>query len=306
MSAKDIVDTVLRLLGILISWPVILLCVIIMVRREFPELVSNLAQRMTKAPGGFEFAALQQKVDSIATTVKQIEEQLQFRPSAALTPDLQKKMESAFSSFRGYLQQLGLTLGEGRIEVAIQPNYENAHYDGIQKLIVIGESLAGDTDVAFREYMHHALMSLAKETHDNWSRSYDEIESGLADYFPCSFNNDPLVGEIFARRKYGKAYIRNLNNRRKFTEASASQPFTGPQDIGEIWGGAFWDMRTQLGKSAADKLLFSTWGDLLPTDTRSDEPTRFVRKLVQHAQSSQGEPAAEQIRSIFKSRGLEI
>src|SRR5262245_11177405 len=140
MSAKDIVDTVLRLLGILISWPVILLFVIIMVRREFPTLVSNLAERMTKAPGGFEFAALERKVESIAATVKQIEEQLQFRPSAVLTPDLQKQLESAFASFRSYLQMLGLVLREGRIEVAIEPNYDNAHYDGRQKLIVVGES----------------------------------------------------------------------------------------------------------------------------------------------------------------------
>jgi hypothetical protein len=60
MSAKEIADSVLRFLEIVVSWPVIILIVILVVRRQLPSLVATvvpqLAQRITEAPG-LKFAA---------------------------------------------------------------------------------------------------------------------------------------------------------------------------------------------------------------------------------------------------------
>ncbi len=309
MSGKDIADTVLQLLAILISWPVIILVVILLLRRHLPDLMDILAKRVTKAPGGFEFMQeLRGEVKNIATKVERIEESISFLPSAALTPDLQEKLNSAFSSYSEYLQNLGFKFPEGKPHVLVDPKVkDNAFFDQSENLIVIGEPLASDKDVAFREYTHYVLGSLNTTTYNEWSEVYRAIESGLADYFPCSFNNNPLFSEIAAggalKKFVNKPYIRDLGNDRKFTEVS---PNASPQDVGEIWGGAFWEMRRLLGQATADKLLFSTWVALQPSDTRENEPVGFVRKLLDMVPSSTDRNHVRQIQAIFERRGLKF
>jgi hypothetical protein len=305
MSAKDGVDALLRLLQVLISWPVIFLCVVILVRRELPALIAKLAERITKAPGGFEFAVLQQKVDTLTAKVEQLE-RVTFEPSAALTPELQTQLQSSFDAFQAHLAKLGYQSQTGNVVVFVDPTLkDNVYYDG--QRIVLGEPLAKDTDAVFREYTHHALL-----TGVNWGDLTDEqqaVESGLADYFACSFNNDPRFGEqsIHLFRRYpgfeGKTAIRNLSNERTFDEIS-----TNPEshDVGEIWGGAFWELRERLGQAAADKLLFSTWVALRSSDTHGDFNAIFVKKLQETSQSPGGGGHGRDIRAIFKRRGLKL
>ena len=48
-----------------------------------------------------------------------------------------------------------------------------------------------------------------------------QIESGLADYFPCSFADRSHFGEIVAAvMNLGSLYTRNLNDPRKFDETA--------------------------------------------------------------------------------------
>lgn len=307
MSTKEVADALLQLLGILISWPVILLCVILLVRRELPAIISKLSERITKAPGGFEFAALQQKVETLSAKVEQLEK-VTFEPSAALTPELQIQLQSSFDSFQAYLAKLGYESKTGKVVVFVDPTLkDNVYYDGQRQRIVLGEPLAQDTDAVFREYTHHALLASV-----DWSTLTNEqqaVESGLADYFPCSFNNDPQFGEksFHLFQKYpgfeGKAAIRNLSNDRKFNEASANPEL---HHVGEIWGGAFWELRQQLGQSTADKLLFSTWAALRFSDTPGNFNVSFVKKLLETAQSLEGGEQGGDIRAIFKRRGLKL
>jgi hypothetical protein len=72
MSLKDVVDSVLELLRVLISWPVAVVVVFMTFRRELrralPELLSRLSQRVTKASIGgtsIEFAEAQALQDTI-------------------------------------------------------------------------------------------------------------------------------------------------------------------------------------------------------------------------------------------------
>jgi hypothetical protein len=257
-----------------------------------------------------EVGTLSQEVKTLATTVTKIAELVDFKPSAALTEDLRAKLNSSFASYQSYLQKLGYRSETGQVDVGvyIDPQLkDNAYYDGSRNLIVLGEPFADDTDVIFREYTHHALMSAVKDTRNN--PDWAAIESGLADYFPCSFSNDALFGEkstlVFQKlygKQFDKPYIRNLENSRKFSEMSQG---SFPQIVGEIWGGAFWEMRGLLGQDAADKLLFTAWVALRPSDTLNDPAASFVNKLLETAQSLPGggtQPG--QIRLVFERRGL--
>mgnify|MGYP001570568872 CR=1 FL=1 len=129
MTVKDSVDALLRLLEVLISWPVIFLCVAMLVRRELPALVSKLAERITKAPGGFEFAVLQQKVDSLGAKVEKLE-RVTFEPSVALTPELQTELQYSFDAFQAYLAKLGYQSQTGNVLVFVDPTLkDNVYYE---------------------------------------------------------------------------------------------------------------------------------------------------------------------------------
>lgn len=310
MSAKDGVDALLRFLEILISWPVIFLCVAMLVRRELPALISKLAERITKAPGGFEFAVLQQKVETLGAKVEKLE-RVTFEPSIALTPELQTELQSSFDSFQAYLAKVGYQSQTGHVLIFVDPTLkDNVYYDGKRNRIVLGEPLAKDTDAVFREYAHHALLARTG-LHGGGSMTNEQqaVESGLADYFACSFNNDPLFGErsIHLFRRYpgfeGKSAIRNLSNDRTFDEVAANPEI---HNVGEIWGGAFWELRERLGQTVADKLLFATWVALRSSDTHGGFGVAFVKMLLETAQSPDAGEHGRDIRAIFRRRGLNV
>lgn len=84
MSAKDVIDSAPRCLEALTAWPVILLVVILLLRREIRNLPPGLAQRLKKADivgTSFEFSdvavkALQDSIESGAEELKDNPDQL--------------------------------------------------------------------------------------------------------------------------------------------------------------------------------------------------------------------------------------
>lgn len=308
MTLKEGVDAFLRFLELLVSWPVILVVVIILVRKELPQLLTNLSQRITKGPFGLEFAQLQQQVSTLSAKVATLEK-VTFEPSAALTNQLQTQLQASLDSFGEYMTDLGYQSKTGKVAVFVDPDLKNnVYYDGERGRIVLGEPLAEDTDALFREYTHHVL--LATVDWNNVTGTWAAVESGLADYFACSFNNDPLFAEksvhLFrsAEDIAKKPALRDLENKLKFQKVAGSIPI--PQIEGESWGGAFWDLRKLLGRNAADKLLLATWLALRPSDAQGDFAVNFVTKVLATAESLGNASEVAGIKSIFKRRGLKL
>ncbi len=306
MSVREIVDAVFRLLEILISWPVILLVVILLVRNQLPEVMATLAQRITKGPFGTEFAQLREKVDTIATTMKQIEEKIKFEASTALTPNLEQELNAALSSFRAYMQELGFEPPEeDQVSVRIEskPEFSGSFYDPLSHRIVVSEDFASDKDFALREYTNHALLLLVKVDIAEWSTACQEFESGLAYYFPCSFKDNPLFAPFLAK-EFPEYYIWDLKNNQKFTMLRSSFRINGDLQ-GEVWGAAFWEMRELLGKVPADKLLFTTWSALQPSDVSNKKRIHFATRLLEYAADGSGNHVG-QIQAILEQRGLKF
>jgi hypothetical protein len=241
-------------------------------------------------------------------------ERINFQSSTALTPDLERSLQVSLNSFQEYFTKLGYKPTINKVNVFIDPStaISNVYYDSQRALIVVGQSFAKDIDVVLREFTHHALLDFLGK--DKWTSitdpSFRAIESGLADYFPCSFSNDPFFGEgsiSFLRKqmpneeRFKKPYIRNLDNKRNFNELSSN---TNPVDTGEIWGGAFWNIRQQLGQDLADKLFFSAWSSLTQTNIHGDFAINFVKRLMEIDQKLEGGKHVNEIKAIFEQRGL--
>ena len=65
--------------------------------------------------------------------------------------------------------------------------------------------------------------------------------------------------------------------------------------VGEIWSGAFWEIRQRLGKESADKLLVSTWMAMLPLKRRGNFNGDFIRRLVRAARSLEDGDRSDEI-----------
>jgi len=264
---------------------------------------------------------MKREVRRLGNRVERIEQKVVIESQEPLTEEEEKKLET-LAKFRNYLEKLGFQpkTPEIRVKVggsAVQGSV--AFYDQNINCMSVEREFIGDPDVISREYSHHALA----EQYEKLSDVYRCIESGLADYFACSFKDDPLFGgetarilwrarpQIFSGELARKVadplhpHLRNLANSRKFSERASS-----PQDEGEAWGGAFWELRGLFGTDSndpaiarADRLLYSAWSNLQLTDM-NDRGENFVRRLQALSSDTPQGAMALEIRKIFEQRGL--
>ena len=211
---------------------------------------------------------------------------IRFKPSLIVAPDVQKMLNSVLYEFRIYVHRLGYTPKRGWVEVEDLPDDAfNMHYDHSRNAIVVGKELADEYDGIMRKFMHHVLFETAEEI-----AQHAGLESGLADYFPCSFKGDPKFGaravEIFNKKypgMFSRPYLRELDIPRRFDTLEDSPE---SHDEGEVWGGAFWDIRHALGKDAqgnnlADVLLLRTVINMRPLGDGKEAWAEFLRQILE-------------------------
>ena len=136
----------------------------------------------------------------------------------------------------------------------------------------------------------------------------NDIESGLADYFPRSFTNDPLIAERSTPTVWGRSYLRNLENALTFTsfKSRSKDRRASLNAVGEVWGGAFRELRTLLGQERTDRVLLAAWSAAEEPELRQIEPADFVQRILR-ALAADGEPdLTAQVREIFVRRGVAL
>jgi hypothetical protein len=234
-------------------------------------------------------------------------QQVAFDPSPALTPEVQANIQATVTSFLQYLGSLGYQQRGEKFRVYVDPNLkDNVYYSIESERVHVPPELAVDPDAVLQQLTAAILV----EVTGAWVVRGDDpklypLVMGLSDYFTCSHQDDPTLGEIFVAVVYkgqsDKPYLRKLENDRRFTEAVRE-----PNSRGEIWGGAFWELRTRLGKQAADKIIFSAWTLVREDDVRNDHERFFLSKLIEADQRLNGGKNAARIRSVFYSRGFPV
>jgi hypothetical protein len=180
----------------------------------------------------------------------------------------------------------------------------NAWYDG--KDIFINPQFSGDVDVPRREYTQHVLSQNTLTNAGSQNQLRQHIESALADYFPCSFADRPIFGEIVAAVfNLPKPYVRNLNNSRRFDEEPDSRGSV-TLDRGEVWGGAFWEIRSVLGRDVADRLLARAWQSMAWPIAEQGTAGKFIDALLVNAGEFASDRQVAEVRKIFRQRRFPI
>jgi hypothetical protein len=230
-------------------------------------------------------------------------------PSTALTPELNAGYVTLLRSFQNYLRRSGFPIKEGgEIKFHVVPGdlvsigdlSFYSVYDPDAKTMHVASKYADDTDLILHEYMRHVLSPAADHAPNTVENTkwwaYYAIQSGLAVYYPCSFNERSVFGIT-------KEISISLDDRSKFDDPPLDQ-YSANTEGNTTWGGAFWELRGLLGHAKADKLLSSAWISWRPSDPHNLR-ANFVKQIMEVHKSEEGRHSDE-IREIFERRALKL
>jgi tetrahydromethanopterin S-methyltransferase subunit G len=246
---------------------------------------------------------------NLTKRVQGIEEKVEFK--SKVSPDLQEKLQRALTAYQRYFKKLGYRPTTDHVTVDVSKDAipgAISYYVPETNTLVIAEAYGNDPDIMLREYSHHVLYSKPTiEAVSNPERTwaYMAIESGLANYFVCSSKDNPAFGETTSQRLQLPGKNWSLQNNRRFAELKPGWRYV-MSDGAQIWGGAFWDLRQKLGQDVADRLLYRTWFALEATDVGSNDPKRFLNVLLKTDSLDAGTNHSNEIKAVFKERGLEL
>jgi hypothetical protein len=251
--------------------------------------------------------------------LEEIPQSFNFVASAALTPELRTRLDNALRDFQHYVETIGLRI-DNKPRVAVLNDQEmkvpgalcfyDANATGGPEL-VINARYANDPDLVLREYCHHVLAT----NHPGGSPKYEgdpknysahfAIESALAYYLPCSFDNDPQFARKLLQNDSKDIVSINFARARKLTELRGDFQSAYYEDA-EVWGSLFWELRTKFGRENIDGLLVQAWFTLAESAPLNTERKAFSETIVQSISQKLGPDAANNAKKIFDARGLSL
>jgi hypothetical protein len=194
-----------------------------------------------------------ERVNEIGDRVEEIK---RLTIGAGVEPDVASALESVAARFHDYLVACGAGEMGSPPSVRVDDHSDNAFYESDARAIVLGRRLADDPDVILREYAHHVLATNARASFSELPKQAQGLESGLADYFACSFKGDPVFGRRSARLFGDLQSTRDLSQAPMWPAVQRSETL---QRLGAAWGGGFWELRGLVGSDRLDRALIKAW-----------------------------------------------
>ena len=254
-----------------------------------------------------EVGALVPQVQELSQRVASIENVVKFKASKTLTPELKQHLSQTLQRYYDYLKSVGLSLKLRPPTVVVDSKDLNASYSPPPKnQIVVHPELIEYPDVALREFTHYVMGEIRPEF--DWRKDVAGLESGFGDYLPASFIGDPDFGKdiwpIFERHFAGfKVPNRNLKHQRAFSEVVLDQDHQ--HSNGNIWGGAWWELREALGRETFDTLLMAAWKSCRIADATT-QLSVFPLELMKQDRTLNAGKHERAIRRVFESRGQSL
>ncbi len=177
---------------------------------------------------------------------------------------------------------------------------DNAFSDGVNINFGVPNrynDLSMHADVVYHEYQHLVTGRIYSGVSFPYSGESGAINEALSDYFPCSFLNDPLMGNR-VNPSAPSYYMRNLNNGLMYPTDIVGEVHYDSRIISAVW----WQIRTALGIGYTDSLVHRT---------RFGHPVNFEEYLDEmlvadddDGDLSNGTPNSEAIFLAYNNHGI--
>lgn len=220
-----------------------------LLRSRYEQLETNVAryeslgQRLDAVAARSE--TLGQQLNSLRTDVSEIGQRVGFMPSKALTPAMQRSLESALANFETYLRPLGYTPPGRKTDVEVVERIDGGATTSTSsgRITVTAGYLAGDEGNILKPYMDVVLGENHSMSWDS-APSYFATRLGLECYFPASFLSRKLQTCAFDERSAWPASVRTNDDINRG---------------GRIWTGALWTARAEVPAADLDRAVFQAW-----------------------------------------------
>jgi hypothetical protein len=233
-------------------------------------------------------------------------ERIEFIHGDQLTAALKRNIERILINYQAYTHRFGFRSRNGAFEMSFDTTTEFiSYYDQVYDRIVTNIDYAGEEDYLRRDYTHHALATARADLWNRLNVSWElaGIESGLAAYFPCSFKGSHLFGDGAAHLAGESVAFFDLTNTRQAREIEKNGDSVATVGL-EVWGGAFWRLRAELGSGVADRLLWRAWSITRSTVRRFD--LEFIRCLSSLDAEAHKGRHTRRLNEVFAERGIGV
>jgi hypothetical protein len=239
-----------------------------------------------------QLGALPTDVKGLQVKVQQLEEKVNFAATPDLTPQLYKQLNATLDQYRAFAARLGFHAKPGDVNVVIEPGLKEktgdwAYYEIPNSEILVDSSKASDTTYLLRQYSNRMLDDVPSRP--TATKEWLSIESALASYLPASF------------LKNSRAQEWDLATFTKIPDdhcATKSYVACGV----EVWGSAFWELRSLIGAPQCDKLLVVFWKKLDPY--KPDAYTSYALATLLEAYRDSGGNKESAVQAIFLHRSI--
>jgi hypothetical protein len=247
------------------------------------QKVVDLTQQQTESA---------RRLEVVTEQLSSVREKLGFAPGTSVAPAAQKELQERFDKFQAFVVGLGYTPGEREIKVAIADDAPSAYYK--DNTIYVPKGWVNDSQVIYREYLHHVLYSKVGLEKVGPQRSV--LESGVADYLVASYSGS------------ARLYAISLGTPVNLEATTTIRPARGHEDrfpVGQSWAALFWQIRQTIGRGPTDRAVAGAWFEL--ENTMSDQSLSLeltTRFLARAAGTDASTKAA--IVGLLKQRGAPV
>lgn len=230
--------------------------------------------------------------DSVAQEIKSEIQKTRRQSKQRKAQQVQREM----SKFRDWLESRGFVNLPDIPKILIEPpDFLNAYYDASNNKAHFGELISADSDTIAHTYFHVVIQNLGVLT--KFEGETGALTEGYCDYYACSYNNDPYMGEIFARAaKLPTEWIRNL------LDIVRLDSVTEIHNMGVIWSGACWELRERYGDEKMDHILRTVLEKLNPESIISQAASILRDEVVVAIDKKAG----SDVKNVFEKRGVII
>jgi FlaG/FlaF family flagellin (archaellin) len=239
---------------------------------------------------------------------------VEFERSSILTAELQSRLQTALAGYQTYLKVVGYDPGSVEVlKVTVdEQQSDNAYFDN--QRLYIGSKLARDPEYTLSEYTWYVLKQSNPQAwgvfYGSEAAQFQGFGQALKFYLVCSHLDTPYVGRNYYAligvppSDKSRGYLFDLSELRSFDKKGGGDAIE-PHRLGEVWGGAFWEIRAKVGREKADRLVFAAWKRLKPAPGELNKPGYYVAQLLAANTALGQEIDANVIREAFARRKLE-
>jgi hypothetical protein len=214
------------------------------------------------------------------------------------------------AGFRQHTEQVQIHLVDVKQNKAKRWQAEfNAYYAGAEG-IVIDSRLANDVDPLLREYTHHILLQMGGVPFDRMDRA---IESGMADYFVCSYSNRTEIGLKSAEVLHeegalppDRGYLRTIRSDQTYADLARMDESRMNYEGAQIWSSLLWQIRGALGQQKADRIAFETWRRMSWAGAVAQKRKRFALAILAATEAMAGKDDAATVRTLMAQRKFPV